>query len=235
MNNNQKAIFPGINYSYWFKNNNWEKRSSIQTMLSNLKNKNLIDEDITIANIKYRIQIEVEQYLITASENALLNAFINIQVWGGSSARIHRPKIIQNFLAHKKKYRNAVDLILKNEISHAFKYLNNEGKIEGLGLSFIPKHICYWSGKGIRIEGAPILDNVISKILYNKPVNNIDYDTFIIEMNVFSKSINMKPAEVEIALFSFAQNYWETNKTRTNKFRKVIEDNKDELVAISLI
>jgi|GEM_PF-6137977 len=231
----QRAQFPAIDYSYWFKKNNWENRTSIQRMLSILKNRNLINKGITVDNIKDEIKIEIERFLISSNDNSLLKVFAYIQVWGGSSSRVYTPTIISNFQEHLFKYKFAVNKILKNEISDSYKYLNNDGKIKGLGLSFIPKHICFWSGKGNRIEGAPILDNVLSKIIYNENVSKIDYDSFISDCNEFSKSIKMKPAEIEIALFSFAQNYWGTSKTRTTQFRNKIEDKKDQNIAILLI
>ena len=204
-------------------------------MISNLRNRNMINNKITLDNIKDKIKSEIESYLKTKKYENLLNAFTYIQVWGGSSARFYTPSIISNFRQHQNKYKFAVNKILKDEISGSYIYLNNEGKIKGLGLSFIPKHICFWSGKGDRIQGAPILDNVLSKILYNENVSKIDYDSFIADCNEFSKSIKMKPAEIEIALFSFAQNYWGTSKTRTTQLRNKIEDKKDQNIAILLI
>jgi hypothetical protein len=230
-----KALFPLIDYSYWLNKNNWESRSSIQTMISNLRNRNLINNKITVDNVKDKIKNEIKKYINTKKYENLLNAFTYIQVWGGSSARFYTPSIINDFQQHQNKYKSAVNKILKDEISEAYIYLNKEGKIKGLGLSFIPKHICFWSGKGNRIEGAPMLDSVISKILYNENVSKIDYDLFIADCNEFSKSINMKPAEIEIALFSFAKNYWRTSKTRSTQFRNKIEDKKDQNIAMLLI
>ena len=72
-------------------------------------------------------------------------------------------------------------LFKKSWRMHVIPEKKNLGiNIKGLSYSFVPKHICFWSGKGERKEGLPILDDVIAKIVYKvDEAKKVDYETFI--------------------------------------------------------
>ena len=111
-------------------------------------------------------------------------------------------------------------MIKDNQIIESFNYLIKREKIKGLSYSFVPKHICFWSGNGDRTNGYPILDNVIAILVYNtKSAKNVSYKSFINDISNFAKSKNLTMAQVEMALFAFSGYYWKTRKTGTKKFK----------------
>jgi hypothetical protein len=235
-NKNSNPVFPEINYDYWSKRPSWEDRSSIPGMITILKNQKLIDHSTTAGNITERIKAAIAQYLNDRKNSeALKLAFIYIQAWGGLSARIYTPQIITNWEAYSFKYENAVNLILECKYTEVFNLLKKgNGKIRGLGISFIPKHICFWSGKGSKDDGVPILDDVISKMIYNKGAKDVQYEDFINHINQFSTQKNLASSQVETALFSFAQNYWQTIHTRSKIFHNSIKDKTDWEIAMKI-
>jgi hypothetical protein len=232
-----KPTFPEIDYTFWFNNYSWEGFSSMNRMITTMKNKNYIDENINQDNIINNIKIKIESYIGIVNDDILFETFKLIQTWGGKSSGKHTLDIVKNWssnasneklFTNSKKYKNFVEKVLNNQEIDSFNYLLGTNKIKGLSYSFIPKHICFWSGKGDRTSGLPILDDVIAKIVYKvNSAKHVDYKQFIEDMKLQSDIINKKRSEdekltlsqIEMALFSFAGNYWSTGNTGTKEFK----------------
>lgn len=218
------AEFPTINYQYWSKQNGWNQRNTIQGMITLLKNRfpwyNPRYNDVE--SVIKEIGVFVRAYFRHDYDNqSLKEAFIAIQVWGGMSARNHTVNILENWEENEPIYKFAVDEMIDEDgyYSSAFRRLKS---IRGLGTSFITKHIAFWTGKGKKEKGLPILDDVIAKILYDRKAERVNYYDYRQEVYDFADANNIKSNKVESAIFSFAQYYWETAKTGTNKLRNKI-------------
>lgn len=245
------ATFPNIDYSFWLKNYSWENFSSMNGMITTMKNKKYINNNITPENITSNIQLKIESYIKKNDDEVLFEIFKLIQTWGGKSTGSNTLKIceewenvIENdvYKTYKEKYREFVKLMIDGKSIDSFYKMTNKKKIidkiqnkntglniKGLSFSFVPKHICFWSGLGDRTKGLPILDDVIAKIVYKvNKAENVDYKTFIEDINIHITSLNVNlaeenkfiPSHIEMALFAFSGNYWDTQKTATNEIRK---------------
>lgn len=224
------ADFPKIDYQYWFNNYSWEGFSSMKGMISTMINRQYIDSDVTEQNITYKIQFKIIQYNINPNDDLLFEIFKLIQTWGGKSAGRHTLNIVENWNDFTIfKYRTFVEAIKNNQIIESFNYLINNEKIKGLSYSFVPKHICFWSGNGDRTKGYPILDDVIANLVYNtRSAKNVSYNIFINDISNFADNKHLSMAQVEMALFAFSGYYWKTRKTGTNKYRiNDIQNHKD--------
>lgn len=259
--------FPNIDYIFWRSKYSWEDFSSMKAMISTLKNKNLISQDVIQENITEKIKDEILSYLDENNDETLFHIFKLIQTWGGKSSGNHTLKIINEWLlpnpndlfeTNCAKYKSFVHSIINIDPEKSFysqtntepiidlvtgKKLNT--KILGLSYSFVPKHICFWSGKGERSEGLPILDDVIAKIVYKvSTASKVDYSTFISDMNDQALKINssltsseiLTATDIEMALFAFSGNYWDTRKTATKDLirnPKIISDDINEAKKIA--
>jgi hypothetical protein len=240
-----KADFPKIDYQYWFNNYSWEGFSSMKGMISTMINKQYINSDVTEQNITDKIEIKIIHYNNNPNDDLLFEIFKLIQTWGGKSAGRHTLNIVENWNECTIfKYRTFVGTIKNNQIVESFNYLINKEKIKGLSYSFVPKHICFWSGNGDKINGYPILDDVIAILVYNtKPAKNVSYEVFINDVSNFAKNINkdlsedkqLTMAQIEMAIFSFSGYYWKTRKTGTNEFKiNELQNHKDFEEAIRI-
>jgi hypothetical protein len=238
------ATFPNIDYSFWLKNYSWENFSSMNGMITTMKNRKYINNNINPENITSNIQLKIESYIESNNDELLFEIFKLIQTWGGKSTGSNTLKIStewENIIeddfynTYKAKYREFIRLILEGRSIDAFYLMTNKKKIvdkiqnknlgikiKGLSFSFIPKHICFWSGLGDRTKGLPILDDVIAKIVYKvNKAEDVDFKTFIEDINKLILNLNEKineenkyiPSQIEMALFAFSGNYWETTKT----------------------
>lgn len=237
--------FPEINYQKWLKRYNWDNIGTSQGMITTLLKKDLIDRDVTAQNVIEKITFYIKKFVLEQNHNDLFMVFKLIQAWGGKSVGPHTLKIISKWElndTYSNLYLNFVNHVLKgNYVDGFYSLIDNKNKtlIKGFGFSFIPKHICFWSGEGDRSLGQPILDNVIAKILYFENVSkNINYSQFLCDMKEFSEITNMKVAELEMALFTFASHFWETGNTGTSIFKVGVIKNQideDDLLAIQKI
>lgn len=229
--------FPKIDYQYWFNNYSWEGFSSMRGMISTMIKKQYIDSDVTEQNITDKIEFKIIEYNKNPNDDLLFEIFKLIQTWGGKSAGRHTLNIVENWNECTIfKYRTFVDTIKNNQIVESFNYLINKEKIKGLSYSFVPKHICFWSGNGDRKKGYPILDDVIANLVYNtRSAKNVSYKLFIDDISNFADNKHLSMAQVEMALFAFSGYYWKTRKTATNEFKiKNIKNHKDFEEAIRI-
>ncbi|MFD3393410.1 hypothetical protein U0R10_02135 [Aquirufa sp. OSTEICH-129V] len=238
--NNSTAFFPEIDYKYWLSKYDWNIVSSIKRKITLMQNKGCISTEITTANISSVIESEIDDYLKKKNNTNLKDICALIQTWGGSSARQYSPLIYDSWElnSYEDKYLHFVELIIKNKPADAYSYLINGGKpiIKGLSYSFIPKHICFWTGKGDRTNGTPILDDVISKLVYSeKNSSKVNYSAFLTGFESFAHSKGMKSSEVEMALFAFSGYYWGTGKTATKSFNPQIDNKSKDFEQANLI
>lgn len=236
---NSTAVFPDIDYKYWLSRYDWNNLGTVPGMITTMKNWKAIPEEVTPQNITDQINLKINDYLKENDSSKLKSIFFYIQTWGGKSAGKHTKSIIQNWEKDscEVRYLNFVKLVLNKESVKSYGYLQTKnGKITGLGPSFIAKHICFWSGKGDRINGLPILDNVIAKLIYaTDESKKINYQQFISEFESFSQAKGMKSSEVEMALFAFSGHYWETNKTASKSFKPQIDNKSKDFEKANLI
>lgn len=244
------ATFPNIDYSFWLKNYSWENFSSMNGMITTMKNRNYINNNINPENITSNIQLKIESYIENNNDEILFEIFKLIQTWGGKSTGSNTLKISAEwenaieddfYNTYKDKYREFIRLVLIGKPIDAFYLMTNKKKIidkiqnkniginiKGLSFSFVPKHICFWSGLGDRTKGLPILDDVIAKIVYKvNKAEDVDFKTFIEDINEFILKLNENineenkyiPSQIEMALFAFSGNYWETTKTASREIK----------------
>lgn len=220
---NSTAVFPEIDYQYWISKYDWNIVSSIRRKITLMKNMGCISPKITTENISNVIESEINEFLSNKNKANLKDICALIQTWGGSSARQYSPVIYNSWdiNSYEAIYSHFVDLIINNKPSDAYSYLinNRKPRIKGLSYSFIPKHICFWTGKGDRTNGTPILDDVIAKLVYSeKKSSKVNYIIFLSDFETFSLAKGMKSSEVEMALFAFSGYYWGTENTATKSF-----------------
>ena len=200
-------------------------------------NKNYIESDVTEQNITDKIEYNIIEYNKNPNDDLLFEIFKLIQTWGGKSAGRHTLNIVENWNEYTIfKYRTFIDKIKNNQIVESFNYLINKEKINGLSYSFVPKHICFWSGNGDRKKGYPILDDVIANLVYNtRSAKNVSYKLFIDDISNFAYNKDLSMAQVEMAIFAFSGYYWKTRKTGTNEFKiNELQNHKDFEEAIRI-
>lgn len=246
----KKAVFPNIDYSFWLSQYSWEGFSSMRRMITTMINKGYISVDLNEENITDIIGFKIKEYNSREYKSLnrdmlLFEIFKLIQTWGGKSSGYHTLGIVNNWNSDSlNKYKYFVSLINNNKIIESFDYLVRTNNIKGLSYSFVPKHICFWSGNGDRINGYPILDNVISILVYNTTsARNVLYEQFINDISNFSKVLNqgkddnnkLNLAQIEMAIFAFSGYYWKTQKTGSNDFKiKFLENHKNLEEAIHI-
>lgn len=231
------ADFPEIDYQYWFNNYSWEGFSSMRGMISTMINKGYIESNVTEQNITNKIKLNIIEYSKKPNDDLLFEIFKLIQTWGGKSAGKYTLDIVENWNQSTIfKYRTFVNTIKNDKIVESFNYLIKKEQIKGLSYSFVPKHICFWSGDGDRTNGYPILDNVIANLVYNtRNAKNVSFEAFINDISSFAESKQLTMAQVEMALFAFSGYYWKTRKTGTNEFKiNNIHNHKDFEEAIRI-
>jgi hypothetical protein len=234
------AVFPEIDYQYWLSQYDWNIVSSIKRKITLMQNRGCINNEITTENISKIIELEILDFLKNKKNTKLKDICALIQTWGGSSARQYSPVIYESWEinSYEDIYSHFVELILNNKPADAYAYLINKRKpiIKGLSYSFIPKHICFWTGRGDRTNGTPILDDVISKLIYaEKNSSKVNYNTFLTDFESFANAKGMKYSEVEMALFAFSGYYWGTGKTATKSFNQQIDINSKDYDQACLI
>lgn len=116
------------------------------------------------------------------SDNALLEKIFHlIQIWGGNSGRYFylkkQNKFQQNqFSTYAKEYKVLVDACLKlqgpipcpNDCKNLAAFVRKNAKIPNLGVSFISKHIRFWTFRNLKQNALPIYDSIMAKNYCNK-------------------------------------------------------------------
>lgn len=218
--NRYVEILSDLNFAYWNSKNTYfsdsEINASMQAALTLIQGKGyLLDFNPTSA-VDYSIQISKEISAFNSTNpdfSRLARIFDLIQAWGGRTGRT--PYVIKKgnsqssrdlFSSWRESYLNGV-ISIQNE--NPVEALKHWSLISGLGSSFAPKHLRFWSNK------YPVLDTRISllltgsKRLLRKPEY---YDDFLKLISQLAERYGSNILETEKALFAFSQNYFKNDK-----------------------
>lgn len=166
----------------------------------------------------YSTEIQNEISLFNTANpdfSKLSRIFDLIQAWGGQMGKTpyaHKKGNTKSsrdlFSTWSESYLNGVIEIRKDDPVEALKSWKH---IQGLGSSFAPKHLRFWSSK------YPVLDTRISlllcgsKRLLSKPEY---YGDFLILISQLAEHYETSVLETEKALFAFSQNFFQNNTLR---------------------
>ena len=141
----------------------------------------------------------------------LESIFHKIQIWGGITGR--NIYVRQNFSwsSIAPKYQNLVDACLNiNDLSEesivrlydAFVRFN---EVKNIGVSFITKHIHFWTYVNLKQDAFPIFDKVMSVNLLHKKVNFRNLKAYWRDMITKSNEENVNLMSLERQLFNTFQ------------------------------
>lgn len=214
-----------IDFSYWKEKNPYfsetELNSSMRAALTLIKNRGFLKDFSPKTALDYSVRIENEVKNFNPSKpnyERLSLIFDLIQAWGGQTGRT--PYVVRNgnllssrdrYIEWKSDYLSGVKNALMEQPVHA---LRDWKKINGLGSSFAPKHLRFWTNK------FPVLDTRISFLLCGskKLLNSPDkYEEFLILLSQLVAHFNTDMLSMEKALFAFSKNFFLNNNLTFNK------------------
>ena len=205
-----------IDFEYWkeinpYFSDNDLVNSSMKRALTTIQNKGfLLDFDPkTAADYVNSIESLINSFdESNPNYDSLARIFDLIQAWGGQMGK--HPYVITKsrfkFDVWKEDYLDGVSNARSDKPVQA---LSSWLKISGLGASFAPKHLRFWTSK------YPVLDTRISllvsgsKKLLTKPEY---YDEFLELIAPLSVKFGASILELEKALFAFSQNFFLNDK-----------------------
>ena len=121
-----KADFPKIDYDFWLTKYLWEEFSSMDRMITTMKNKNYIEDNINHDNITDEIKLKIETYIKNSCNNDLFQVFKLIQTWGGKSVGNYTLDIVKNWNTPIKVDENVTTSYFNNYKNFVEKILNNK-------------------------------------------------------------------------------------------------------------
>lgn len=223
--NSFTELLSKIDFKYWNEKNPYfsqnELNGSMKGGLSIIQNQGFLVnfEPTKSADYVDEIDAQIRRFKETECDYKILaNIFDLIQAWGGKTGRV--PYVITKsrftYEEWKGDYLEGAQMALGDEPVKALKAWL---RINGLGMSFAPKHLRFWSKK------YPVLDTRISLLLcgstrlLKKPEYYADFLELIAPLKDKFASTNL---EVEKALFTFSQNYFLNGKLlfKTSDFEK---------------
>ena len=228
-----------LNFGYWNGKNTYfsdsEINASMQVALTLIQGKGYLLDFNPKSAVDYSIQIskEISSFNSTNPDfSRLARIFDLIQAWGGRTGRT--PYVIKKrnsqssrdlFSSWRESYLNGV-ISIQNE--NPVEALKHWSLINGLGSSFAPKHLRFWSNK------YPVLDTRISllltgsKRLLRKPEY---YDDFLQLISQLAERYGSNILETEKALFAFSQNYFKNDELALLKEQP---EGMDSEIAVSI-
>ncbi len=240
MNNSNNL--PKIDFNYWYNKNledsNTERRFvSMITRINNIfeKDNNFKqayfcgdhNETSRLKGLNYN---ELENEIIFLirnkkneadfSDTEILKIFDLIQIWGGLTGGSNPYQIKDNNsvrLNYKnwiEKYRKLINLSINQNIE-GYKFVI-EKNIPCLNMSFGSKHISFWSRKEEDYNCLVVIDNKISGVSGVKKASEADYKVIIENVFKIAKELNLKPYQIEKALFTFHKFYFDNNNSKFN-------------------
>ncbi len=130
--------------------------------------------------IEERIHRCINNWIITNNDELLLEIFHLIQLWGGITGRnIYNMgnKFEKNFSIDE--YKKLINLVKQKDQIGIVNFIKNN-KFKQINISFLTKHTQFWSiVLHNEYECYPILDNIISKKLFEKNANVRYYNAYI--------------------------------------------------------
>jgi hypothetical protein len=222
-----------IDFSYWKEKNPYfsetELNSSMRAAITLIKNRGLLKDFSPKKALDYSVRIENEVKNFNPSKpdyERLSLIFDLIQAWGGQTGRT--PYVIRkgNSLSSRDRYTewkldyfNGVINALEDRPVNA---LREWKKINGIGASFAPKHLRFWTNK------YPVLDTRISLLLCGskKLLYDADkYDEFLLLLSPLVAHFHTDMLSMEKALFAFSQNFFLNDKLAFKKMEIVDKKN----------
>lgn len=138
----------------------------------------------------------------------LESIFHKIQIWGGMTGRSVYVRQKFNWNSIAPKYNELVDMCLKvsdlteesiDKLYDAFVRFN---EVKYIGVSFITKHIHFWTYVNLKQNAFPIFDKVMSENLLHKKVNFRNLKAYWRDMITKSKEENVSLMSLERQLFN---------------------------------
>jgi len=209
-----------LNFAYWNSKNTYfsdaEINASMKAALTLIQGKGYLLDFYPKSAADYSTEIsnEISSFnAINPDFSRLSRIFDLIQAWGGKMGKT--PYVLKKgnsqssrdrFSSWRESYLNGVISIQNENPVEALKHWT---LINGLGSSFAPKHLRFWSNT------YPVLDTRISllltgsKRLLRKPEY---YDEFLQLISQLAERYGSNILETEKALFAFSQNYFKNDK-----------------------
>jgi hypothetical protein len=130
-----------------------------------------VEETTTIAELEYHIRHLVRGYFSNRDDAVLQSVFHLVQLWGGEHGRyIYVQGPVFDWAEVGPSYRNLVRSCLEegrtlDSLARKSKAFNTAMQIQGrrLGLSFITKHVHFWTTVPRGGNALPIFDNIIAR------------------------------------------------------------------------
>jgi hypothetical protein len=186
-----RTLIINIGYGHYIQELNWNPP------IENNEREIYIREQLEWIHIHIHRLIEI--YIQNPDEDILKKIFIWIHLWGGITGRnifVQNGGFEVNY--NSEIYQQGVQLIIEGNYVEASNLLNN---INQLNISFITKHIHFWSnGNG------PIFDNNISEIVYGKVAHIRKYNDYIIHIDwlIINHYPNLNRQIIERGLFNWS-------------------------------
>ena len=235
-----------LDYNYWAEWNSYYSPSklapSTDTCLKHFAwraKKGLTEEVANGFSTNFALVSEIERR-IKSQENSnsydddeLLVIFDLIQAWGGKMGKTPyvRPKgnVYRDQRGFASKYRSSI-LLAENENRDPQKVLKEFRKMEGIGISFATKHMCFWSKYNSRIVNKFLVYDVWMESLFRTLCRRkLSYVDYLDQMELTADKNRIDVFTVEKGLFSFLNSYFEIERQhkRLRKKTPVEKDGKD--------
>ena len=229
MNSNLNQLSK-INFVYWNSRNPYFSdtylNSSMRAALTLIKGKGYLNDFNPKQASDYVdcIENKIDSFdMDTPNFKELSYIFDLVQAWGGKMGKMPYTKTNNSTSCSRDKFDDWKDIYLRG-VKFALRdspveALKQWRMISGLGASFSPKHLRFWTNK------YPVLDSRISlllcgsKRLLAKPEG---YQEFLELIEKLSNEFNTNILEMEKALFAFSQNFY-LNDTLEMKSKDLLD------------
>jgi hypothetical protein len=243
---NNFNILPKIDFNYWYHKNLIDSNSkrrfvSMITRINNIfeKDNNFkqayfcgdYDEIIRLKGLNYNqleneiiILIRNQKNVADFSDMEILKIFDLIQIWGGLTGGSNPYQVKNNNTVRLKyenwirEYRKLINLSVIQNID-SYKFVK-EKNIPCLNMSFGSKHISFWSRKENDDNCLVVIDNKISGVSGFKIASQANFKLIIESIYEITNELNLKPYQIEKALFTFHKFYFDNNNSKFNHLER---------------
>ena len=139
----------------------------------------------------------------------LESIFHKIQIWGGITGRNIYVRQEFNWNSIAAKYQNLVDACLavsdltEESIDKLYDAFVSFNEVKYIGVSFITKHIRFWTYVNLKQNAYPIFDSVMSDKLLHKKINYRNLRVYWCDMITKAKEENVNLMSLERQLFNY--------------------------------
>jgi len=152
---------------------------TIKAMATNLRNNgygNLVEDLLgdqidlrSIESLEEKILEKIELYSKDLNDKVLAEIFHAIQLWGGKEGRyiyVRGEGFDDNF--NLESYRKLVGDCMAGDVDQIIKSISEFDKeVKYLGISFITKHVRFWSSMNKKTKMLPIYDKIMAQGVMN--------------------------------------------------------------------